>query len=78
MNNVVDSQLNHTCVSSAWVHRLKHIPLFYLLCVYVTAPFQHETAERLEVLRRADRYEQALSIKDQMLWLAMQARDLQL
>lgn len=34
---------------------------------------QHETAERLEVLRRADRYEQALSVKDQMLWVAMQA-----
>ena len=34
---------------------------------------QHETAERLEVLRRADRYEQALGVKDQMLWVAMQA-----
>eukprot|EP00903_Cladosiphon_okamuranus_P011998 g11267.t1 len=34
--------------------------------------FPHETAERLEVLRRADRYEQALSVKDQMLWVAMQ------
>ena len=37
---------------------------------------QHETAERLEVLRRADRYEQALSVKDQMLWVAMQASNL--
>ncbi|CAN0056187.1 unnamed protein product [Ectocarpus sp. 4 AP-2014] len=34
--------------------------------------FPHETAERLEVLRRADRYEHALSVKDQMLWEAMQ------
>lgn len=37
---------------------------------------QHETAERLEVLRRADRYERALSVKDQMLWVAMQASNL--
>jgi hypothetical protein len=28
--------------------------------------FQHETAERLEVLRRTDRYEKALAIKDQV------------
>lgn len=33
---------------------------------------QHETAERLEVLRRADRYEHALGVKDHMLWVAMQ------
>jgi hypothetical protein len=29
--------------------------------------FQHETAERLEVLRRTDRYEKALAIKDQVI-----------
>ncbi|CAB1096679.1 unnamed protein product [Ectocarpus sp. CCAP 1310/34] len=40
--------------------------------------FPHETAERLEVLRRADRYEHALSVKDQMLWEAMQVSDCRL
>ncbi|KAG5180093.1 hypothetical protein JKP88DRAFT_264019 [Tribonema minus] len=34
--------------------------------------FPQETAERLEVLRRADRYEKALAIKDQMIWNLMQ------
>ncbi|CAM9501571.1 unnamed protein product [Hapterophycus canaliculatus] len=34
--------------------------------------YPHETAERLEVLRRADQYEQALDVKDHMLWSAMQ------
>lgn len=33
---------------------------------------QHETAERLEVLRRADHYEKALGVKDHMLWTALQ------
>lgn len=33
---------------------------------------QHETAERLEVLRRADQYEKALGIKDHMLWQTLQ------
>ncbi|CAM9117886.1 unnamed protein product, partial [Pylaiella littoralis] len=37
--------------------------------------FPHETAERLEVLRRADRYEQALSVKDQMLWQCQQLQE---
>lgn len=34
--------------------------------------FPHETAERLEVVRRADRYEKALAIKDQIIWNLMQ------
>lgn len=33
---------------------------------------QHETAERLEVLRRADEYEKALGVKDHMLWTILQ------
>ncbi|CAM9207788.1 unnamed protein product [Scytosiphon promiscuus] len=38
--------------------------------------YPHETAERLEVLRRADQYEQALGVKDQMVWAAMQESEL--
>lgn len=47
------------------------MPLYitYFCCCY---PPQRETAERLEVLRRADRYEHALGVKDHMLWVAMQ------
>lgn len=33
---------------------------------------KHETSERLEVLRRADRYEKALAVKDHMVWTALQ------
>lgn len=47
-----------------------------LLLLFLLGFSQHETAERLEVLRRADRYEQALSVKDQMLWVALQASNL--
>lgn len=63
-------------ISLAWLPSLTNVPLVCHLCAPVPAGAQHETAERLEVLRRADRYEQALSVKDQMLWVAMQARDL--
>mmetsp|Transcript_709 Transcript_709/g.1747 ORF Transcript_709/g.1747 Transcript_709/m.1747 type:complete len:435 (-) Transcript_709:1555-2859(-) len=34
-----------------------------------------EVAERLEVLRRADKYEEALALKDAMLWELMQERE---
>eukprot|EP01041_Mallomonas_annulata_P006967 gene6967-14145_t len=37
--------------------------------------FPKETAERLEVISRCDRYAHALSVKDHMLWVAIQEKD---
>lgn len=39
---------------------------------YPTDDFPRETSERLEVLSKCDRYAHALSVKDHMLWTAMQ------
>ena len=49
----------------AAVDRISNRPVDTAIAV-TPGDFQHETAERLEVLRRADRYERALAIKDQV------------
>lgn len=38
---------------------------------FPTADFPKETAERLEILARCDKYVHALAVKDHMLWVAM-------
>jgi hypothetical protein len=37
--------------------------------------FPKETAERLEIISRCDRYTHALAVKDQLLWTAIQEKD---
>jgi hypothetical protein len=39
---------------------------------FQTDDFPKETAERLEVISKCDKYLHALSVKDQMLWVALQ------
>ena len=39
-----------------------------------TDDFPKETAERLEVISRCDKYMHAIAVKDQMLWVAMQEK----
>jgi hypothetical protein len=41
---------------------------------FPTDDFPRETAERLEVISRCDQYAQALAVKDQMLWTALQEK----
>lgn len=42
---------------------------------FPTDDFPRETSERLEVLSRCDKYMHALSIKDHMLWVALQEKE---
>lgn len=42
---------------------------------FPTDDFPKETAERLEVISRCDKYSHALSVKDHMLWLALQDKE---
>ena len=42
---------------------------------FPTDDFPKETAERLEVMSRCDKYSHALSVKDHMLWLALQDKE---
>lgn len=42
---------------------------------FPTDDFPRETAERLEVISRCDRYTHALQVKDHMLWTALQEKD---
>jgi len=42
---------------------------------FPTEDFPKETAERLEVLARCDKYMHALSVKDHMLWSALQEKE---
>lgn len=42
---------------------------------FPTDDFPRETAERLEVVSRCDKYLHALSVKDHLLWLALQDKD---
>lgn len=42
---------------------------------FPTDDFPRETSERLEVLSRCDKYMHALSIKDHMLWVALQEKN---
>lgn len=42
---------------------------------FPTDDFPRETAERLEIIGRCDRYTHALSVKDHMLWTALQEKD---
>ena len=42
---------------------------------FPTDDFPKETAERLEVLSRCDKYVHALSVKDHMLWSALQEKE---
>ena len=39
--------------------------------------FPKETAERLEIISRCDRYAHAISVKDQMLWTTIKEKDQQ-
>lgn len=42
---------------------------------FPTNDFPRETAERLEVMARCDKYAHAVSVKDHMLWLALKEKD---
>jgi len=42
---------------------------------FATDDFPKETAERLEVIARCDRYAHALSVKDHMLWTALKEKE---
>ena len=42
---------------------------------FPTDDFPKEMAERLEVMARCDRYSHALSVKDHMLWTAIQEKE---
>ena len=42
---------------------------------FPTDDFPRETAERLEVLARCDKYQHALQVKDHMLWTALQEKE---
>jgi hypothetical protein len=42
---------------------------------FPTDDFPKETAERLEVMARCDRYQHALSVKDQLLWMALKEKE---
>lgn len=59
---------------TAQIERLSSKPL----SIQVDFPiddFPKETAERLEIISRCDRYSHALSVKDHMLWAALQEKD---
>lgn len=42
---------------------------------FPTTDFPKETAERLEIIARCDRYAHALSVKDHMLWASLQEKE---
>ena len=42
---------------------------------FPTNDFPRETAERLEVMARCDKYMHAVSVKDHMLWVALQEKE---
>lgn len=42
---------------------------------FSTEDFPRETAERLDIIARCDKYVQALAVKDHMLWEVLQERD---
>jgi GTP-sensing pleiotropic transcriptional regulator CodY len=42
---------------------------------FPTDDFPKETAERLEIISRCDKYTHAIKVKDQMLWKALQEKD---
>lgn len=42
---------------------------------YPTNDFPKETAERLEIVARCDKYVHALAVKDHMLWVALQEKE---
>lgn len=42
---------------------------------FPTDDFPKETADRLAMLSRCDKYSHALSVKDHMLWLALQDKE---
>jgi hypothetical protein len=42
---------------------------------FSSSDFPRETASRLEVIAKCDKYSQALAVKDQMLWTALKERD---
>lgn len=42
---------------------------------FPTSDFPKETAERLEIVAKADRYVHALAVKDQMLWVTLKEKE---
>jgi len=42
---------------------------------YPTTDFPKETAERLEIIARCDKYVHALAVKDHMLWMSLQEKE---